>query len=176
MRIAGSASPCSTPTVNSPPVIQRSAITTGSSAEAARQAAGSSAAVATRLMPTLEPWVAGFTASGSPSSATARSKSAAPVSSHPRRRRDARRLRKPLGAQLVHADRGAEDAAAGIRQPQPLERALHRAVLAARSVQRDEHAVEAGRHELAERAFRRVEAGRVDRRARAAPRARHCRS
>ncbi len=32
-------------------------------------------------MPTLEPWVAGFTASGSPSSATARSKSAAPASS-----------------------------------------------------------------------------------------------
>ena len=81
MRIAGSASPWSTPTVYSPPVIQRSAITTGSSAEAARQAAGSSAAVATRLMPTLEPWVAGFTASGSPSSATARSKSEAPVSS-----------------------------------------------------------------------------------------------
>ena len=31
-------------------------------------------------MPTLEPWVAGFTASGRPSSATARSKSAAPAS------------------------------------------------------------------------------------------------
>ncbi len=81
MRIAGSASPCRTPTVYSPSLIQRSAITTGSSAEAVRQAAGNSAACSTRLIPTLEPWVAGFTASGRPSSATARSKSAAPASS-----------------------------------------------------------------------------------------------
>ena len=50
---------------------------------------------------------------------------------------------EPLGAQLVHADGGAEHAAAGVGQAELLERALHRAVLAARSVQRDPDAVEA---------------------------------
>jgi hypothetical protein len=80
----------------------------------------------------------------------------------PRRRRDARGLRKPLGAELVHAHGAAEHAAAGVRNAEPLERALQRAVLAARSMQRDPGAIETGGDELAERVAGRIEEHRVD--------------
>ena len=162
MRIAGSASPCSTPTVYSPPVIQRSAITTGSSAEADAPGGGQLGRGRDAAHADARALGRGLDRERQAELCDRAIEIGGARELHPGRRRDARGLRKALGAKLVHADRGTEDAAAGIGQPHPLERALHRAVLAARSVQRDEHAVEAGRDELAERAFRRVEGGRVD--------------
>ena len=44
-----------------------------------------------------------------------------------------------LGLHLVHAERGAEDARAHVRDPGQLEEALHRAVLAHRAVQDRQH-------------------------------------
>ena len=143
--------------MNSRPVIQRSAITTGSSADAARQAAGISAALATRLMPTLEPCVAGFTASGRPSSATARSQSAAPPSSIHGGVATPAACASRFVQDLVHADCRTEHPAAGVGQAQPFERPLHGAVLAARTVQRDPHAVEIRRDEFRQRARSRIE-------------------
>ena len=65
-------------------------------------------------MPTLEPWVAGLTMSGSRSRSSASSKSCGPRSSTQSRRGHPDRLRQALGAQLVHADRRAHHAAAGV--------------------------------------------------------------
>ena len=48
------------------------------------------------------------------------------------------RVPDELGAPLVHRQRGGHHAAAGVRNPQRLERALHGAVLAEAAVQRDE--------------------------------------
>ena len=81
--------------------------------------------------------------------------SAAPCS----RGRNAHGLREPLGAQLVHADGRTHHAAAGVRQPEEIQRALQRAVFAARAVQRDEHALELAREQLAERLVARIERG-----------------
>ncbi len=71
-------------------------------------------------------------------------------------------LRQPLGAQLVHADGRAHDTAAGVGHAEEFQRALQRAVLAARPVQRDEHAVEIARDELVQRLVARIEGMRID--------------
>ena len=94
-------------------------------------------------MPIVEPSRAGFTISGRPSSATTRIQSVARVDDAIARRRDAAREPDELRAPLVHRERRRHHAAAGVRDPQRLERALHGAVLAEAAVQRDEHAVEA---------------------------------
>jgi hypothetical protein len=76
--------------------------------------------------------------------------------------RDARCLPHELGPPLVHRQRARHHSAAGVRQAQVLERALHRPVLAEAPVQCDEHAVEVLRDELFEPLVSRVEAVRVD--------------
>jgi hypothetical protein len=70
MRTAGSTAPCSTPTEYSPPVTHSSTSTGPAQRLASAKAAGSSSAVLTLVMPTLEPSPAGLTISGRPSSAT----------------------------------------------------------------------------------------------------------
>src|SRR6185503_10551474 len=67
-----------------------------------------------------------------------------------------------LGAPLVHADRRAHHAAAGVGDAEHLERALDGAVLAAAAVQRDEAAREAFALQLEYVALRRIEGVRVD--------------
>jgi hypothetical protein len=116
MRMAGSTRRCSTATVYSPPVIHFSANTTSSTAAAARYAATRSSARVTLLMPTLEPCVAGFTISGN-RAAPAPARNRRHVAQHDDSAVDRRqRLRQALGAQLVHAQRRAQHAAAGVRQ------------------------------------------------------------
>src|SRR6185436_20505022 len=61
-----------------------------------------------------------------------------------------------------HADGRAHHAAAGVRQSEEFQRALQGAVLAAGSMQRDEHPVELARHQFGQRLFLRVERMRVD--------------
>ena len=84
-----------------------------------------------------------------------------PAQHHEVRARDAHGKREALGAQLVHADGRAHDAAAGIRDTEVLERALQRPVFAPRSMQRDPHAREALRGQLVQRPIARVEGLRV---------------
>ena len=94
-------------------------------------------------MPTLEPCVAGFTISGRPEPFQRQRAIADGAQHHGVGGHHAHAPRQALGAQLVHAERRTQHAAAGVGQAEQLERALHAAVLAARSVQRDEGAIEA---------------------------------
>ena len=81
-----------------------------------------------------------------------------------------------LGAPLVHRQRGRHDAAAGVRNAERLERALHRAVLAEAAVQRDEHAREAVALEARTARARRDRTAARRRPCCAARRARRCRT
>ncbi len=117
------------------------------------------------VMPTLEPCVAGFTMSGSRSRSSASSKSCGAAQHHVVRRRHADRLRQALGAQLVHADRRAHHAAAGVGNAEILERALHacrprRPGRAARSTPDRSRSLE----QLGQRALARIEGVRRRRR------------
>ena len=102
-------------------------------------------------MPTEEPCVAGFTIMRQAQALDAVVEIGGRAQHHVVGGRNAHGLRQALGAQLVHADGRAHDAAAGVRQPEEFERALQRAVFAAGAVQRDEHAIELARDEFAER-------------------------
>jgi hypothetical protein len=102
------------------------------------------------VIPTLEPWVAGFTMSGNFNRSSASSKSAGPCE------------REALGTQLVHADRRAHHAAPGEGHAQVLEGPLQRSVLTARTVQRDPDTLEARGEQVGERQGARIERMGVD--------------
>ena len=93
-------------------------------------------------MPTLDPSEAGFTNTGQPSAWPTRGSAGSSGSSRPSRSVSdgATAIPAPrstfLQRVLVHRDRRPEDAGADVRQPDRLEQALHRSVLAERAVQR----------------------------------------
>ena len=100
-------------------------------------------------MPTLDPSEAGFTNTGQPSACPTRPgqrRVVRIVSAVAQRQRrgddDPGPAQHVLAEVLVHRDRRPEDAGADVRQPDRLEQALHRAVLAERPVQRREHHVD----------------------------------
>ena len=68
----------------------------------------------------------------------------------------------PLGLELVHGQGRGEHTAAGVGNAQPLERALHRAILAPGPMQDDECSCEAGALEFCDRPLLRVEGVGVD--------------
>jgi hypothetical protein len=68
----------------------------------------------------------------------------------------------PLGLELIHGQGRGEHAAARVGDAQPLERALHRAILAPWPVQDDECTCEAPAPELCDRPLLRVEGVGVD--------------
>jgi hypothetical protein len=113
-------------------------------------------------MPTLEPSPAGLTISGRPSSAMMLSAVVRAAHHAPAWRREARGGEQPLAAQLVHGQRRAEHAAAGVGHAERLERALHEAVLAAAAVQRQPGAVEARPAEQRTGSLHRVDGMRID--------------
>ena len=150
--------------VSSMPATNSSTSTSGSCCAAASYASRSSpwSTPVTLVMPIVEPSRAGFTISGRPSSATTCCQSLPRVDDAIARRRNAAREPDELRAPLVHRERGGHDAAAGVRNAERLERALHRAVLAEAAVQRDEHAREAVARQLEQVALGRIERMRVD--------------
>ena len=129
-------------------------------------------------MPTLEPWVAGLTISGSPRRSSASVEDPAALAQHHEvaasatptacARRLVRSLSMPM-AEPMHA-------AAGVGNAEILERALQRAVLAARPVQRDPDALDArARAARASGRSRGSKAMRIDAAALRAPPAPRCR-
>ncbi|MNI76872.1 hypothetical protein D3C73_1331270 [compost metagenome] len=67
-----------------------------------------------------------------------------------------------LGAQLVHGQCRGEDAAAGVRNAQAFEQALHAAVFTATTVEDDEGAVDLFALQTLQQVIAHVEAERVD--------------
>ena len=126
-----------------------STIASASCSNAVSSAAGNSASVAARTIPTEEPSRAGLTNTGRPSvrrSASTRLRAAANVSActaavaHLRQAGVGHQL---LEHHLVHAQRGGEYAGADVGHVEALEQPLDGAVLAERSVQHREHDVDA---------------------------------
>ena len=154
-------------TANSRPRTNFSSRTLRSKERAETMARGSSAASATKLMPIADPWAAGLTTTGRPSSwAMMSSVSLAPSS------RNAASLKawnggvgmpsaqqQVLGEHLVHALDAGQHPRTRVRQAQDLQQLLHRAVLAALAVHGDEDAVGPRLHQATHQRLVYVDAG-----------------
>ena len=135
------------PTSISRPSTASSATIHSSNSSAWSIAASSSARSCALLTPTDEPMFAGFTKHGQPELALDRvgeRGAVLAVAQHEVvRLRQAARGERALHHHLVHADRGADDPGAHVRQVGQLEQPLDGAVLAVRTVQQREHDVDA---------------------------------
>ena len=114
-------------------------------------------------MPTLEPCEAGLTISGRPTRSSARSRSAV-LDEHGVYGGAAKpaptTTRLVLSLSMVSAE--ASTPLPGVGNAEPLERALHEPILAARTVQRDPGAVESRARQVLDRALPRIEGLRID--------------